>query len=676
MAPRRQQQQQSQPTSRFASRGAFDVLAADDSDADDSPSESDNELVNSAVPTPPQNIVGTDSPARLTRTQQKKLAKEAREAKKAQRSGNAPPTPPAQKSSVPDEGVASQIADVAAGGPSAADKGPLATKTEPVVGIPARAVPSQQPLSQRAEPVQAAAAAAAAPSPAPAAPVAADPAPAASTSSKAPASTGLTNGRAQAAGVSKATTTPAPAQPIVALAEATDAEKVAAEKAAYWKKIQERTTFTFLMIFGFIGLISLGHPYIIILILVIQVLVYREVTALFEIPGRPSVTTGGVRRHILSRHNSTAGNIPRSVKKSADASKTAASRAAAAESAQASEDEEDLREEERKELLWSKTLSWYFFTVANYFLYGESLIYYFKHIVFVDSYFIPFARHHRFLSFLLYVIGFVGFVSGLRRENLKHQFGLFGWVHMSLLLIVFSSHFLVNNTLEGLIWLFVPASLVICNDVFAYVCGMIWGKTPLISLSPKKTREGFLGALVITEVFAIGWATYFQRFNYLICPAVSLGMNAFQDIQCTPNPVFQWHALVLPASVADLASSLLHTKITSIPYTPFQLHSLVMAAFASLVAPFGGFFASGFKRAFNIKDFGDSIPGHGGLTDRFDCQFLMGLFSYVYYSSLIREHHVTVGTVLQLVATQLGEKEQLEAYREIGRFLAARGIRV
>lgn len=60
--------------------------------------------------------------------------------------------------------------------------------------------------------------------------------------------------------------------------------------------------------------------------------------------------------------------------------------------------------------------------------------------------------------------------------------------------------------------------------------------------------------------------------------------------------------------------------IFAISYTPYHLHLLLMACFASLVAPFGGFFASGFKRAFNIKDFGHSIPGHGGMTDRMDCQ--------------------------------------------------------
>ena len=79
----------------------------------------------------------------------------------------------------------------------------------------------------------------------------------------------------------------------------------------------------------------------------------------------------------------------------------------------------------------------------------------------------------------------------------------------------------------------------------------------------------------------------------------------------------------LSISFACFATNVLlqggHT-VTTISYAPYQLHLLLLACFASLVAPFGGFFASGFKRAFNIKDFGHSIPGHGGMTDRMDCQ--------------------------------------------------------
>ena len=47
----------------------------------------------------------------------------------------------------------------------------------------------------------------------------------------------------------------------------------------------------------------------------------------------------------------------------------------------------------------------YFFVITNFFLYGESIIYYFKHVIFVDAYFVPFAKNHRFFSFLLYIVG-------------------------------------------------------------------------------------------------------------------------------------------------------------------------------------------------------------------------------------------------------------------------------
>ena len=34
---------------------------------------------------------------------------------------------------------------------------------------------------------------------------------------------------------------------------------------------------------------------------------------------------------------------------------------------------------------------------------------------------------------------------------------------------------------------------------------------------------------------------------------------------------------------------------------PMVWHAIVLACFSSLIAPFGGFFASGFKRAFKVK---------------------------------------------------------------------------
>jgi phosphatidate cytidylyltransferase len=40
---------------------------------------------------------------------------------------------------------------------------------------------------------------------------------------------------------------------------------------------------------------------------------------------------------------------------------------------------------------------------------------------------------------------------------------------------------------------------------------------------------------------------------------------------------------------------------------PVQRHALAFGLFASIVAPFGGFFASGFKRAFKIKAYPFSL---------------------------------------------------------------------
>lgn len=53
----------------------------------------------------------------------------------------------------------------------------------------------------------------------------------------------------------------------------------------------------------------------------------------------------------------------------------------------------------------TKSLNWYWLATTMYFLYGETVIYYFKHIVLVDKVLLPLATHHRFISFILYVFG-------------------------------------------------------------------------------------------------------------------------------------------------------------------------------------------------------------------------------------------------------------------------------
>ena len=72
---------------------------------------------------------------------------------------------------------------------------------------------------------------------------------------------------------------------------------------------------------------------------------------------------------------------------------------------------------------------------------------------------------------------------------------------------------------------------------------------------------------------------------------------------------------------------------------PFPL--IVLAIIASLVAPFYGFLGSAVKRAVGVKDFGDLFPGHGGMTYRFDCNFGMATFTYMYVMYVLGSEVVT-----------------------------------
>ena len=264
----------------------------------------------------------------------------------------------------------------------------------------------------------------------------------------------------------------------------------------------------------------------------------------------------------------------------------------------------------------------------------------------------------------VHFLGFVFFVASLQKGHYRFQFTQFAWTHMALYLIVVQAHFVMNNVFEGMIWFFLPASLVITNDIFAYVCGITFGRTQLIQLSPKKTVEGFLVAWICTIIFGYFMTNILMRYKYFICPVNDLGSNVLTGLQCNPNPVFVPQPYSLPE----------WTGLSKTFYVePMQFHILVFATFASLIAPFGGFFASGLKRTFKIKDFGESIPGHGGITDRMDCQFIMGFFSYMYYHSFIAVYKASVGDIIEAAINGLTVEEQFEVVRGLGKYLYNQG---
>jgi len=186
-------------------------------------------------------------------------------------------------------------------------------------------------------------------------------------------------------------------------------------------------------------------------------------------------------------------------------------------------------------------------------------------------------------------LGTVLFVLIVVPGREKQQYQALGWMLWTIIVAVGLPLVHVINMQRNLIWFILPAALVVTNDMNAYLFGFLFGKHPLIKISPRKTWEGFIGGGVATGVIAF---------------AVMQGLKWV-------GATYGW-----PSATGA--------------YLSIHQHALPLAAMTSLITPFGGLFASGFKRAHDQKDFGDLIPGHGGITDRMDCQMLNGLLVFAY----------------------------------------------
>lgn len=296
------------------------------------------------------------------------------------------------------------------------------------------------------------------------------------------------------------------------------------------------------------------------------------------------------------------------------------------------------------------TFYYYWFGVAAFFLYGRTIM---PHLRGEWPAFAAWlVQHHALVSFSLYMGGIVAFVISLKKRKLyRYQFSQFAYCHMALLVVVGQSTLLAAIMFEGMLWFFLPVSLIVTNDCFAYIFGFFFGRTPLIRLSPKKTWEGFIGGFVVTVLYGFFATALLQKYPFMTCPRTGFDRIGL-DYTCeNPAADLLYVPRALESMVPLFLQPMLPAALASWQVSVMQLHAIVLAVFASLVAPFGGFFASGFKRAFKIKDFSDDIPGHGGFTDRMDCQILMGGFAYVYFQSIVRPMAVPLD--VDLLATQI-----------------------
>lgn len=233
------------------------------------------------------------------------------------------------------------------------------------------------------------------------------------------------------------------------------------------------------------------------------------------------------------------------------------------------------------------------------------------------------------IEFCCPILGFIVFIISLKRGFYKYQIVRLIWTVMSLIVIESQFYFELRNMVRGMIWFLLPVFCVIVNDSWAYICGKLFGRTPLLLLSPKKTVEGFIGALLVTVLWSFWFCGFLSHFPSLHCPAIRFA--SFERSSCAIHSIFIPKEFSLPPWIQWLSGY----QYSTLSASEAQLHALVLGAVASLIAPFGGFFASALKRSFHLKDFGNLIPGHGGMTDRMDCQGLMAICTFFYLETFV-----------------------------------------
>lgn len=143
------------------------------------------------------------------------------------------------------------------------------------------------------------------------------------------------------------------------------------------------------------------------------------------------------------------------------------------------------------------------------------------------------------------------------------------------------------------------------TDIFAYIFGVKYGKHKLAPhISPKKSWEGAIAGTIFATLIASSFALFYGQF--------------FQTGTMLGDFLNSGGQMTLLDNFSSLGER-----------TPVWVQGLIIVPItmlASIFAQIGDLVASRLKRTYNIKDFGNILPGHGGLLDRFDSVLFVALF--------------------------------------------------
>lgn len=214
------------------------------------------------------------------------------------------------------------------------------------------------------------------------------------------------------------------------------------------------------------------------------------------------------------------------------------------------------------------------------------------------------------------------------------------WYLFLISMLLLFTHLTNDVALKEIIIALIPLSFLILiiemifsktkkniNDVAITMLGVCY--LPLMLVFVAVIREGFnVGKFLIWYVFCAAWGS--DVFAYII--GRRFGKHKFSEI--SPNKSIEGSiAGVLGAILVALVYTFAINSIFDLRIS-YIIVSIIMAIL-SLVGQIGDLAASSMKRYCGLKDFGELIPGHGGMLDRIDSVIFILPFAYILLGLLV-----------------------------------------